>query len=192
MKSDPKSSPSLDDLVGDFLQGDCRVADEIENRIGGWVFHLISKWIRQQQDREDVYQEVFLTLFQKLHQFQLGTSFPAWTQTIVRHKIGDYIKKSRRNHSHYTSPELLDLYTREVEELDVDMERLDRCISRLSETQQAVLYLKYKRGLTYEVVGAQLGITGATAKWHETQALERLSRLFEQAKWTTSFNEDRL
>jgi RNA polymerase sigma-70 factor (ECF subfamily) len=53
------------------------------------------------QDRMDVWQEVFHTVFQKINEFQKteidGPAFRSWLSAISHNKVGDYLRRGRRN-----------------------------------------------------------------------------------------------
>jgi RNA polymerase sigma-70 factor (ECF subfamily) len=53
------------------------------------------------QDRMDLCQEVFQTVFQRIHEFQKtphdGPAFRAWLHKIAYHKVGNYIAGKRRD-----------------------------------------------------------------------------------------------
>jgi RNA polymerase sigma-70 factor (ECF subfamily) len=52
------------------------------------------------QDRLDVWQDVFRTVFQELASFHKGRfdgpAFRAWLYRIARHKVGDYLRRDKR------------------------------------------------------------------------------------------------
>jgi RNA polymerase sigma-70 factor (ECF subfamily) len=54
-----------------------------------------------EQDRMDLCQEVFRTVFQRIHEFQKtqngGPAFRAWLHKIAYHKVGNYISGKRRD-----------------------------------------------------------------------------------------------
>lgn len=60
---------------------------------------LVYSWARnaglQERDAEDVGQEVFMTVYQRLPEFTPG-SFRGWLRTIARNKIGDWLRRRAR------------------------------------------------------------------------------------------------
>lgn len=66
---------------------------------GPVVFHWCRRANLQSADADDVVQEVFRTVFAKVATFRRereGDTFCGWLWTITRHKIGDHIRRSRR------------------------------------------------------------------------------------------------
>jgi RNA polymerase sigma factor (sigma-70 family) len=49
-------------------------------------------------------------------------------------------------------------------------------VDRLPERQRAVLYLRFRADLSFDAIGAAMGITASAARSHSTQALASLRR----------------
>lgn len=58
------------------------------------VAHLIRTWKARRETVEDLAQEVFLRVFNRLHQYRDG-SFTAWVDRITRHVCYDALRKQR-------------------------------------------------------------------------------------------------
>ena len=75
------------------------------------------------QDRMDVFQEVFMTVFAKIRDFEKrreGSSFRPWLHQIARFKVGDHIHKQRRLNGIIAGSEAEALLTQEGVSGEID------------------------------------------------------------------------
>jgi RNA polymerase sigma factor (sigma-70 family) len=57
-------------------------------------------------------------------------------------------------------------------------------VDRLPERQRAVVYLRYRADLSFEEIGAALGIQPVSARSHVSRALDRLAVLIREEEET--------
>ncbi len=62
-------------LASRALQGDIDAFEELVNKYKKSVFAIVYRIIGQYQEAEDIAQEVFLTVYEKLYQFDMGKTF---------------------------------------------------------------------------------------------------------------------
>lgn len=56
------------------------------------VFHRVRKMLRDEYDAEEVTQDIFLTLWQKIKQYNHKSSFSTWLFKITNNKVIAYIR----------------------------------------------------------------------------------------------------
>ena len=61
------------------------------------VWKLVSKYVAQQQDREDLFQEVFLAIHRALPRFREEAAVGTWIYRIAVNTSINYLKKQKRN-----------------------------------------------------------------------------------------------
>ena len=98
------------------------------------------------EDVEDLAQDVFVIVFEKLNGYQPGSNFRSWLIGIARFELNNYLRKSRRraNAMERFREEMV-----EAIELELDteheslqrenVERLLDCISRLSDRARHIV-----------------------------------------------------
>jgi RNA polymerase sigma-70 factor (ECF subfamily) len=93
-------APSDSSTRSSLLQGVCARDPAAWRRLVDWVGPLVLHLCRQAgltpEDREDVFQDVFLAVahgIDRFHRDDPETSFRAWLLGIVRHKIADCFRR---------------------------------------------------------------------------------------------------
>ena len=88
MKNTNHSLRSTDDqLMAQLDAGETEPAITIlRHRYEAAVKKLVHKIVRDRHTTEDVVQDVFLKVFLKAHQYQIGTNFRAWLFGIARNQ----------------------------------------------------------------------------------------------------------
>lgn len=65
---------------------------EIMNIYGDEIKRLVFSYVNNEVDAEDVTQEVFVTVYQKLHTYQGDSSLKSWIYSIAINKSKDYLR----------------------------------------------------------------------------------------------------
>jgi RNA polymerase sigma-70 factor (ECF subfamily) len=95
---------------------------------------------------EDVFQEVFLTVTRKAHEFRSGSNFLAWVRSIARLKVLEQCR-SAQGGPHLLAPEALDAVIAVADEGDDHWserrEALARCLDQLAPRAREILELRY-------------------------------------------------
>lgn len=160
------------ELVERILGGDQESFEEIVSRYEEKAFRLASRYTRNLEDAEEVLQDVFTTVFRKLHTFEGKSSFSSWLFRItvnaglmkLRRRSRDPLVQVDDPGGHLVSlievENLPDrqLYTRELRHI------LIKAVSRLPEEYQTVFVLREVDGLTNRETGEVLGISVSAVK----------------------------
>lgn len=96
----------------------------------------------------DILQDVNILLWEKMHDFKLGTNFGAWACTVAYYKVLDYRKKQKKNGFLVFSNELASELSsesgkRRVDELEAKRNALKYCLQKLPEKDRALLDARY-------------------------------------------------
>ena len=171
-----------------------------QNQAEGWqkmhmLFgRLILYWCKNAglsgEDRNDVYQDVMLTLVQSIHSFQKNSpndKFRKWLRSITRTRIVDfYRKKQAEPHyiEHLSRFETQDLPEAEnPEEEKIENEILFQQIFELlkknfsPQTMEAFRLMCY-RGATSEEVAKILGMTPTAVRAAKKRVLDQIRKQF--------------
>ncbi len=181
---DPKSqSPgysglSDSELIERFKKGEKQVLDELLKRYYSRVYRLAYGILRNPQDAEEVIQEVFLRVFQKLDEFKGESSFSSWlyrvavnttymklrdkkgASMISLNEIGKLIDEQmvKSGSSQWIARPDDELLTEEALKIISD------AIEQLPDDFKTVLILRDVEGLSTEEVGKILGLTVPAVK----------------------------
>ncbi len=143
--------------------------DDLRAFIGG----LVSDPSR----REDLFQEVALTLWQTYPRFDARRSFGAWARGIAAKKL----LQARRRDAKFPLPfspeaieQIIDAYDRTPEpEQGLHEEALDHCLKKLTNTSHSLLEQFYRDGQSCTAMAESTGRT-------ETAIYKQLSRIRQQ------------
>ncbi len=97
-------------------------------------------------DADDVLQNANVALLQKQKAFRHGASFGAWAMQIARHEVRRYWDAAARTKRRFDDV-LIDRLAAGMSQFDeepsLDLQRLRRCVSILSEQERRMLALRY-------------------------------------------------
>lgn len=173
-----------------LLQADDRIIDglkrkkeqaveELIDKYQGRIYNLSISILRNESDAEEITQDVFMTVYQKIDSFKGDSAFFSWIYRIcvnaclmrLRHRkrtdavsIDDFMPVFTEDGRHVS--ELKD-WSREVERRVLNKELgevLRRFISELSDKYRVVLVLSDVEGLSNEETANLLGLTVPAVK----------------------------
>jgi len=166
------------ELVERFQAGDKNVLSELLSRYNSRIYRLAYSILHNEQDAEEVNQEVFLRLFQKLDSFKHESSFSSWLYRVainatymkLREKrgadmlpfesIGKFIDEQveKQGSDDWTSRPDDELLTEE------SLKLISEAIEQLPEEFKTVLILRDVDGLSTEEVGKLLDLSPPAVK----------------------------
>jgi RNA polymerase sigma-70 factor, ECF subfamily len=140
--------------VKDFL---CLLSNH-ERFLTGYVYGLVPN----ASDAEEVLQDVKLALWENFAQFEMGTNFAAWSKQVAFFRVLAFRKKKAKENERLTfSDACVELLDKSVSEsypiVSDELDRLNSCLQKLSETGQEMIHLKYREDFTIEEIAIRLG-----------------------------------
>jgi len=133
------------------------------------------------EDAEDILQEVFIKVYQKLNDFDPSLKFSSWIYRITHNETIDHLRKSK------TRPQvvgfesnliIMDLLKADLDIIkDIDKkyfaENIEKIISGLGEKYRDVIILKYKEDKDYmeisDILKKPPGTVATLLKWAKAQ-----------------------
>jgi len=180
------------ELILRAQQGDFSAFEELVYRYDKQVLTLAARFVRSSDDAKDIYQEVFLRVYQGLKRFKLQSEFATWLYRITTNVCLTHRSQGRkRSHEsleegfedqdgephgskdHASSEPLPDqkVIDRETED------ELSMAMERLSPQQRMVFTLKHYQGLKLREISEILECSEGTVKKHLFTATQRLRQL---------------
>ncbi len=123
---------------------------------------FIGSLVRDRHARDDVFQEVALTLWEKFRDYDRARPFGAWARGVAAKKVLQRWEKAGRSAQPFapaTIQAILDAYERTEARADVMGEAPERCLDDLPEKSRRLLALRYDEGLTLGEVARRVGST---------------------------------
>jgi RNA polymerase sigma-70 factor (ECF subfamily) len=168
-----QSDESLVELV---INGDKAAFDELMQRYQSKAYRLVRGILRDHQDTEEVLQEIFLKIFQKLDTFRGEASFSSW---LYRVALNTAFMKLREKKRPARIP--LDNVIAEIEELEATgaewpsapdqeivteevMKIITEAMEKMPEDFRVILILRDIEGFSNEEVGELLNLSVPAVK----------------------------
>jgi len=155
-------------LVASALEGDLIAFEELVIRYQRQIYAVCYRMLGQKEDAEDLAQEVFLTVYEKLNYFDINRVFAPWLYRIAVNCCLSRLRKNRKvvfvnfddsiysepeiNSGHWDNPELA------LERLE-QKEVIQQSLMLLPESYRTVLILRYQLDLNNQEIAGMLGIT---------------------------------
>ncbi len=157
-------------LVSRVLTGDMQAYVQLIRQHERLVEHMVGRLVRNQEDREELCQDVFLRVHEKLGEFSFQSRLSTWIATIAwRHAI-NHLRKKRilfseipdeesftRTFVEETTPETV------AEEKDLD-EFVLGLVEELPPQYRVVLTLYHLESMSYPEIGQATGMPEGTVK----------------------------
>lgn len=124
---------------------------------------------------EDVVQECFVSLWEKLNTETVITDLKSYLYRMVKNRCIDQLKKDHAIDSHIQASELEEnVSDEEYQERSETEARLWTAIDTLPEKCREALLLSKRDGLKYQEIATRMGISVNTVENHITKALKVL------------------
>lgn len=142
------------------------------------VYRYFRYRVNNDKEAEDLTSQVFLKVYEQLPNYTEKGKFPAWLFTIVRHQITDHFR-SDQPVVPLEDLSVLDDQTNVLEQAtrSDDLNRLNKLIHTLSDSDQELIRLRFVAQLTHRDIAT---IQGSTQDAIRKQVSRLLSRLQDQ------------
>ncbi|MBP9853761.1 MAG: RNA polymerase sigma factor [Candidatus Omnitrophica bacterium] len=166
------------DILHKAAQGDIAAFEQVYKTYSQFVYNVAYRMAGKIEEAEEITQEVFITIHQKLEKFRFESSFKTWIYRITVNSSINYFKKMRKNK---TVP-YEDQYEYEQPDHPVysDMDKeanqslIQKFLDYLNPDQRACIVLRNIEGLSYEEMARSLNININTVRTRLKRAREKL------------------
>jgi RNA polymerase sigma-70 factor (ECF subfamily) len=167
-------------LVARMQRRDPQALAELYDRYGRVTYSLILRVVRDGGIAEDLVQETFLRVWNRVHGFdaQKGSIGP-WLLAVARNRAIDYLRSAggrERNAVEFEETDRPALYTdMEKDILSADnARRIKSAVEKLTPNQRQVIELAYFEGLSQTEMAERMGQPLGTVKTWVRSALKTL------------------
>jgi RNA polymerase sigma-70 factor, ECF subfamily len=171
-RNTPGGYAALDDrlLVLDFQAGNPQAFVEIHRRYGALARHVCKRFLPQQQDVDEAFQETMIRVFQGLYRFNGRYALQPWIARIAKNVSLDILRGHARRPKTDDSAPANDELQVVGDEADEIVERLVQrdtvlaVMADLPETHRRALLLRELEGRSHREVAQEMEITTPQAK----------------------------
>lgn len=140
----------------------------IVNKYEMTILKFIYNMLRNREASEDVAQEVFITVYNKLYMYNSNYKFSNWILQIARNKCIDYIRKYKRVYESNLD-DVKDLTSAEMSpeqsaEYNETKDKVISFINELSDIDRQLILLRYTQELTFYDIGEILNMSESAVK----------------------------
>lgn len=170
-------------LAARIAAGQAQAFRELFNREAAGLTRYATSILGSREDARDAAQEAFFRLWQNRARLDADADPARLLYTIVRNLARDRLRHravERRPHPLLETPHVVQagpLLAEEGEDTDDLQVVIQRALETLSPRQREIVLLRWKRQLTYEQIGAELGIASGTVSAHMQRAIGQLKML---------------
>ena len=169
------------ELVQRCLTGHEAAQRQLYGRYVGAMFHTVLRLTANRSDAEDVTQEVFVKVFEKLGSFRGESTLGAWIKRIAVNTTLNFLRQANRLQTvaledHAPPPD-----EPEVDEAAwaLDIRRIHEALVELPDGCRLVFNLHLLEGYRHQDVAKMLGITESTSKTQYMRAKRLLREKLE-------------
>lgn len=180
-------------LARQTMRGKLSAFEELVERYKNVVFSVVYRILGQYQEAEDVTQEVFITIYEKMHLFDSSRKFGPWINRIAVNTSVTYLRKNHKvitlsfdetigkqyDHPYRVTyeddPELV------FEKTELKRE-IDAALMELSEQYRLIIVLRFRMELSNQEISEYLGISKENVEVKVHRARKALRKIILR-KW---------
>ena len=172
------------ELVERVRRGDGRAFDTLVTRYMQRAFSVAFRVLGQKEDAEDLVQDTFLVVLQRIDSFEPGRAFAPWFFRILVNR-GLNARKARALRAVDEIPETASSSRpspeREAERAEL-CERLAAALTALPQRQRLVVELFELEGFSGPEIAQIMEISDGTVRWHLHEARKALGKPLPPSK----------
>ena len=124
------------------------------------IYAYIMSLVANFNDADDVMQETLKTIWEQFNKYEQGTNFLAWSRTIAFYRVKEYRRRNGRQKvflfDDATLEELQLSNEKDISVTDDYLDALRRCLTKMSQSDQSLVKLKYFHNLTAKQIAGQV------------------------------------
>lgn len=154
------------ELVSRLLRGDAKAQYTLYSKYVDAMYHTVIRIVNDPTDAQDVVQECFIRVFEKINTYRGEATLGAWIKRIAIHSAFNLMRKRKRNMEYATDEmERFDEIPESVESDNLHTpQQLHHAIKDLPSGCRAVLSLYALEGYSHKEISGILDITESTSK----------------------------
>lgn len=155
-------------LVQKVLQGNIKSFEIIVNRYEMRILKFAYSMLKNKEAAEDITQEVFITVYNKLDTFDSKYKFSNWILRITKNKCIDYIRKHKKINE-YNIEEVNGVTSKESSpeesiEFKETKKEIERYINNLEYVDRQIVLLRYLQNVTFNEISSILDMSESSVK----------------------------
>ena len=168
----------LNKLIKQCANNDQRAQKEIYQLFAGKLFSICLKYSKNKQEAQDNFQDGFITIFNKIGQFNFEGSFEGWIKRVMVNTI--LLKYRKKTVLNIVTEEIPDEVIVDIDDDEISLDFLLNLIQELPDRYRMVFNLYVMEGYTHKEIGELLQINEGTSKSQLFEAKRALQKAIEK------------
>ena len=175
------SVKDLTHIIAQCCKNDRTAQEQLYRGFFGLYYTIAQDFSNDKETLLSIVNEAFLKIFLHINEFNAQkASFETWSKVIVKRVCIDYYRKSK---TQLQTTEITDMITNTLDQpapahgTGRDMEYF---FSLLPNVTGKVCRLFFMQGFSHKEIGAELGISETTSRWHLMEGKKRLQDLLKK------------
>lgn len=177
----PAGDPDWDAVIGGCLAGDNEARRILYDRCVLSVYRLVARLVGL-QDAEDVTQQVFLHVYQKMDRFEGRSHFKTWLYRVATNEALQFLRKQGRHKTETLGFEPAG-NARSVERREQQRELLEKALQGIEPELRSIFLLREKEDLSYREIAGALDIPEGTVGSRLNRARRELRCVLADLGW---------
>ena len=172
-----------DDLLNACLVGDRKGQRLLYDRFARKMMGVCMRYTKNQGDAQDVLQDGFVKVFQKLESFKRDGSLEGWIRRIMVNTALDYLRSNKEMRFSVSTDEAAFLLPQESTVMDsLNAENLMALLKDIPTGYKVIFNLFAIEGYSHKEIADELGITINTSKSQYSRARAHILKILEKNK----------
>ncbi len=157
--------------------------EELYNAYREKVERYICSHVRNEHDRADIVQQVFLNAISALESYDPErAAVSTWLYAITRNTVIDYYRSLEKTPISADDDELRELFSSSEEKplSEETLEALADALEQLPERERKIIVFRFYRGYSAKETAEKVGISYANVRFLQYAALKKLRKLLEK------------
>lgn len=172
---------ALSEVIDGCLAGKSKYQEIVFRNFYGKMMGVCMRYTKDQDVAQDMVQEGFIKVFDKIGKYNFKGSFEGWLRRIVVNTAIDVIRKKNRDPLYLESDGEIDFFNDEDESdeedgffADIPAALVVECIQNLPPAYQMVFNLYVVEEYSHKEISEELGISVGTSKSNLSKAKVKL------------------
>lgn len=151
------------------------------SRYSSKVFDKCNSMLKDPSQAEEFVQDIFCKVFEKLSDFRGESNFSTWLYAITYNHCIEYLRvKKKMNYPDWNSQHELPDVIDEINEKEINSERLMKILDQIHPEEKALLTMHYIDNLPIAYIQTALKISESATKMRLKRARERVAFLYSK------------
>lgn len=175
-------------IVEAVLNGQKDRYRELVDRHAPLVFNIVTRFVSQRDEAEELAQEIFVKTYERLSSFKKQSKFSSWLYRIAYNHCRDYAKNIRRKNESFdeVGEQALKKHGETYSMPDAELEKaewialLKQGLKEINTDYAEAFLMKYDAGMTYQAMAQRLDASKGALKVRVYRAKKELKAFIEQ------------